>query len=403
MALQLSFLAKLLSGLMIFFLVLGSYNPGEARLSVRDYPTQALHTAGYLLAQQDAGGAIPDVPNGESVNMDSNMEYALIGFAAAYQRSADARYLAALEGGIRWLAAREEMADPPWRGSWFYAYSSTPPYAPLPVSPDPAIIDVRGVDATSALFVYLLYLHATLSGSNALAQEYEAHARAALDFVLAHDQSPDGFFYSSWQRWQKDGKWHLWPFRYAADQGDVYLGMSSGWALYRDARYQNAAWRLKQQTPAAFFDASQGRYAIGIYEDGSLETGLEGFGGIFPQGYLAWVFGDDPTTRAALAWLASCRQTDGSLGCYPGDPRFSLSASLYAMSAHALGEPLPTQTLDWMLANTYDSQDGGIRDSLEANSEKYPNVAAFGVIALLGFSALPAAPPESLFLPRISR
>jgi hypothetical protein len=45
------------------------------------------------------------------------MEYALMGLAAAYQHSRDPRYLAALEKGIRWLAAREEMSDPKWRGS----------------------------------------------------------------------------------------------------------------------------------------------------------------------------------------------------------------------------------------------------------------------------------------------
>jgi len=388
---------KLFSCYMVLFMVLGCQQSGNSPVPVpltvpeNRYHTFALRTANYLLGQQDAGGAIPDVPQGESVNMDSNMEYALIGLAAAYRHGSDRRYLTALERGIRWLAAREEMTDPQWRGSWFYAYSSTPPYAPLPTSPDdPAIIDVRGVDATSALFVYLLYLHANLSGSNALAQQYKAHATAALDFVLTNNQSPDGFFYSSWQQWKSDGQWHLWPFRYAADQGDVYLGMFSGGALYNDSRYKNAAQHLKQQTPVTFFDAARGRYAVGINEDGSLESELDGFNGIFPQGYLGWVFGNNQTSQAALGWLTARVQSDGSLVCYPGDPRFSLSAALYAMSSAALGKPFPAKTMDWMLANTYDSSDGGIRDTLDKNSEKYPNVAGFSVAALLEFPAVPA-------------
>ncbi|MBM3150636.1 MAG: hypothetical protein FJZ96_00280 [Chloroflexi bacterium] len=366
------------------------------------YSVYALLIADYLLNQQNADGAIPDVPNGESVNMDSNMEYALMGLAAAYRQSGDSRYLSGLENGIRWLAAREEMSDAQWRGSWFYAYSSTPPYAPIPTSPDdPAILDVRGVDATSALFVYLLYLHSTLSGSNALALEYEDNARAALDFVLTHNQSADGFFYSSWQKWASDGEWHLWPFRYAADQSDVYLGMQAGWLLYNDALYRDVAIHLHSQTPVIFFDTSQERYAIGIYEDGSFESELDGFDGIFPQGYLPWVFGDNQSNHAAFEWLTSCVQTDGSLVCYPGDPRFSLSAAIYAMAAVALGESLPTQPLDWLIANTFDDQDGGVRDTLDPNSEKYPNVAGFCVAAFLEFSAFPSA--IKVYLPYVSR
>jgi hypothetical protein len=369
------------------------------------YSTSALLIADYLLNQQNADGAIPDVPNGESVNMDSNMEYALMGLAAAYQHSRDPRYLAALEKGIRWLAAREEMSDPKWRGSWFYAYSATPPYDPLPTSPgDPAITDVRGVGATSALFVYLLYLHSTLSGSNTLAEEYETHARAALDFVLDRNQSAEGFFYSSWQKWASDGEWHLWPFRYTADQADVYLGMQAGWILYAETRYRDVAAHLRSQVPVTFFDSSRSRYALGLYEDGSFESALEGFNGIFPQGYLAWVFGEHPSNRAAFNWLTSCVQTDGSLVCYPGDPRFSLSVSLYAMSAIALGEQFPTRSADWLIENTFDEQDGGVRDTLDPNSEKYPNVAGFTVIAFLKISAFPSSVmANKVYLPYLSR
>jgi len=63
-------------------------------------PDIALLIVDYLLNQQDANGAIPDVPNGETVNIDSNMEYALIGFAAAYHYAGSPAYLSALELGI---------------------------------------------------------------------------------------------------------------------------------------------------------------------------------------------------------------------------------------------------------------------------------------------------------------
>jgi hypothetical protein len=60
------------------------------------------------------------------------------------------------------------------------------------------------------------------------------------------------------------------------------------------------------------------------------------------------------------------------------------------MAATALGEPFPTQSVDWLIVNTFGEQDGGIRDTPDPNSEKYPNVAGFSVVALLGFRALPA-------------
>jgi hypothetical protein len=280
------------------------------------------------------------------------------------------------------------MTDTFWRGSWFYVYSSISPYNPIPTSPDdPNILDVRGVDATSALFVYLLYLHSELSGTNSLAQEYESHARAALDFVINHDKSSDGFFYSSWQKLASDGQWHLWPFRYTADQGDVYLGMQAGWLLYNDVSYSDVATHLKNQMPYLFFNNTKGKYATGIYEDGSLETDFDGFNGIFPQGYVSWVFGENNYNQTAFNWLSSCVQSNGSLHCYPNDPHYSLSASLYAMSATALQKPYPTNSIDWLISNTYDEEDGGIGDTPDADSEKYSNVAGFSIVALLNFPA----------------
>jgi len=349
----------------------------------------AAHVAGFLLRLQDSNGAISDEPGSPVVNEDSNMEYALAGLAAAYWHNHNPRCLRGLDKGIRWLAAREEMTDRRWRGSWFYAFSSKPPYQPVPTSPGSGITDVRGVDTTSALFVYLLYLRSELSGSVALSHRYERNARAALGFILKRNRSRSGLFYSSWQRRTSDGSWRLWRFRYAADQGDVYLGLRAGWLLYRDKRYLLAANRLRKRVGSALFASSLGRYVVGIDVDGSQERDLEGFDGVFPQGYLGWIWGNTAVNRRALAWLAARVQPSGALRCYPGDPGYSLSAAIFAMASGSLYAHSATSSLSWIVRRTYSWRDGSVRDSLAPGSEKYANVAGFSLISLLGAPALP--------------
>jgi len=75
---------------------------------VVDYTATGLKVASYLLKQQNADGMIPDEPGSQIVNEDSNMEYALIGLAAAYRRATmyttSRVWNAALPG---WLRARK--------------------------------------------------------------------------------------------------------------------------------------------------------------------------------------------------------------------------------------------------------------------------------------------------------
>jgi hypothetical protein len=352
------------------------------------YETTALKIADFLLALQDDEGAVPDSPGSGLVNEDSNMEYALLGLAAAYRLSEEPKYLLGLERGISWLAEREEMGDPRWRGSWYYAFSPRPPYAPVPVPVGPGIVNVRGVDATSALFVYLLYVHSRISGLETLSLRYEENARAALDFLMTCNRKGDGSFFSSWHQRQADQRWHLWPYCYSADQADVYLGLQAGWLLYQDSRYQAAAAGLAEVARRKFFSAAGKRYALGRDEDGDIELDLEGFNGIFPQGYLPWVFGDNDENQASCRWLQGHVGADGSLSCYSQDPRYSLSIAVYALAASALGRPPVTLSLDWLIANNFDPLDGGVRDTAAAKSEKYANVAGFTVMALLGFPNL---------------
>jgi hypothetical protein len=350
-----------------------------------NYPAYALRVADYLLSQQSADGVIPDGKGGRVANVDSTMEYALIGFAAAYWYSRDSRYLNGLEKGIRWLAAREDMSNTAWRGSWYYGYSTRSPYQSVSISPGAGVTNVRGVDSTSTLFVYLLYLHKTLSGSDTLARRYEPNARAALNFVLTKNRAADGFFYSSWQKWS-GGAWELWPFRYAADQGDNYLGFKAGVLMYGDAAYQQAVSRT-EQVSTAFFDTASGNYAVGTYDDGSLERAEPSFSRVFPQGYLPWIFGASGRNVNAFQWLYSCEQSVGA-PCTAEELSYSLTTAVLALSASALNYPVPTTALDRLVAYAFDPADGAVRDTTSPDSYKYSNVAGLTVAALVQFPAL---------------
>jgi hypothetical protein len=347
---------------------------------------QALRMADFILSLQNASGAIPDERGAITVNEDSNMEYALIGLGAAYGASKDVKYLNGLEKGIKWLADREEMKDRNWKGSWYYVYSSDAPYAHIPTSPGPGIRDVRGVDATSALFVYLVYLDQRLTGSSALARTYAANCRAALMFLLNHNLDLDGLSRSSWQLDISDGQWHLFKCKYSADQGDVYLGMRAGEVLYRDARYGQAAVTLRRQTPIRVFSASLQRYALAIQEDGKLEISDDGNSAAFSQGYLSWMWGVTSSNRAAVEWLRSKVQPDGSIVSIAGKPISSLNVAMLAMASRALAQPTPRKSLQWLVDNAYDANTGGIRSSLGADgNHEYNNETAFCLLGFLGF------------------
>src|SRR5205823_9162917 len=85
---------------------------------------QAIRIADFILSLQNADGAIIDEAGVNTVNQDSNMEYALIGLGAAYDATKNPKYLDGLEKGIKWLAQREEMADARWKGSWYYVFAA---------------------------------------------------------------------------------------------------------------------------------------------------------------------------------------------------------------------------------------------------------------------------------------
>jgi len=358
---------------------LPSSEPAHSHASA-NWP-QALRIADFILSLENAAGAIPDQPGVITVNEDSNMEYALIALGAAYAATRDVRYRDGLERGIQWLAAREEMTDPRWKGSWWYVYSANPPYQPIPTSPGAGVTDVRGVDATSTLFVYLLYLDQKLTGNDTLVKTYASNAQAALDFVIHHNLDQDGFSRSSWQRHASDGRWYMYAFKYSADQGDVYLGMHAGALLYHVDEYERIARFLRESTQQRLFAKAQGRYGLGINETGAFDSAPY----VFAQGYLAWMWGDTRQNRQALAWLRSKVASDGALVEAKGKPAESLSVAMLGMADAALRQPQPEKSLQWLVTKPFDPATGGIHDTADPKTPEYNNVAGFCAIALLGF------------------
>lgn len=346
---------------------------------------EALRMADFILSLQKPDGAIVDQSGGNKVNEDSNMEYALIGLGAAFEASGQEKYLFGLEKGIRWLADREEMNDPRWKGSWYFVYSATTGEH-LPTSPGPGMIDARGVDATSALFTYLLYLDKRLSPTSSLADRYASNGRAALDFVIRENLAPDGLSRSSWLQRENDRQWTLFEERYAADQADVYLGMHAGRLLYGEARYERVAKDLQAKTPELIFDTAQRRYALGRDSQGARASTDDGLSAAFSQGYITWIWGNTAADRQATEWLRSKVNGDGSIVTVPGKPSYSLTIAMLGLADTALAAPPPADSLHWLLVHTWDANTGGVHHSLDPNDGgESNNEAGFCVIAFMRF------------------
>lgn len=339
------------------------------------YTAQALKMADYILGLQDSNGAIPDSVGNGKINEDSNMEYALMGLAAAYSFSGVPKYLAGLRKGIDWLAARQDMTDPFFKGTWFYTYDAKPPYAHVATSPGGGVSDVRGVDATNSLFVYCVYLHDTLAGTKELGTKYAANCKAALDFLIANTTSPDGFSLSSYQL--SGGTWKLWRYEYTADQIDVWLGYEAGARMYGDVAYHERADFIRLNVPKVFMLADH--YSIGRDEGGSLDTNLDGFDGIWPNGYVPWALGPSVASTKSLLWMN--KRT----------PTYGIEIGINAAGCAACGLPEPASVVT-LINSMFDAASGGVDDTASDNT-KYTNVAAVCVIGLLGFKAFDGGAP----------
>jgi hypothetical protein len=353
--------------------------------SADEFSSDALRIADFILSLQKPDGAIVDERGGNKVNEDSNMEYALIGLGAAYARSHQVKYLKGLEKGIQWLADREEMSDPRWKGSWFFVYSAQTGEH-LPSSPGPGMMDARGVDATSAVFTYLLYLDSRLTHSSVFAGKFATNGRAALNFVLRENLAEDGLSQSSWLQSAKDRQWTLFEEQYSADQGDVYLGMHAGELLYRDATYARVADTLKARTPELIFVPGEGRYGLGRDSNGSVTASDDGISAAFSQGYLSWMWGNTAANHSASQWLRAHVQSDGSLVTVKGKPSYTLNIAMLGMADAALRAPAPAESFRWLMTHTYDTGTGGVHHSTElSDNAESNNEAGFCILALTGF------------------
>ena len=356
-----------------FCLALALLFTGCARREADRNRMAALKMADFILSVQLENGAIPDAPGADTVNEDSDMEYALTALAAACQETGQKKYLAGLEKGIAWLAAAEDMDDGPWRGSWWYRYDRTGGRAAAPQGG--GVEDVRGVDAASALFVYLLYLHGQCAGSSALADRYRENAEAALNFLLTGSRTEEGFFASSFQM-DAAGRWSRYDCCYSADQGDVWLGLRAGALLYGYAGCAEAADFLREETPETFFSVERGRYCIGL-EDGRQDWSEDGFGPEQSQGYLPWLWGDSEQNRAAVGWLREKMAGDRSA-------EYSLTAAFLLLGESGLGGTPSADAADWLLRTGADEAGGGVFDSPRDRTQTV-NTAAFCALALLGW------------------
>jgi hypothetical protein len=329
-----------------------------------------LRIADFILSLQQPSGAIKDDPGGSLINEDSNMQYALIGLAAAYAHSGDPKYLEGLRAGVEWLGSKMTMDDPRWNGSYPLSFNY-PSYS--------GNYSTRGVDATSSLFPYCVHLHQRLSGSNALRDQYEPQIRAALQFLDTYNTCADGFSLSSWV----DGQ--LWAYEYTADQMDVYLGWEAARRMFpTEGHFVSRADFYRTQVPAVFFLSGKGRYALGRDHGGAMESAWEGFNGIFPNGYLPWTIGPHANNTKALQFLESCIQANGSIRVGNQTRAYTLSAATYLCGCAGIGRTPNQSVISWLCNTAFDPQSGGVNDSSTDNT-KYSNVAGFCAAGLLGF------------------
>lgn len=331
-------------------LLVGAFSaagPAQARLP-EQATARAIRAANYILSNQDPGGAIRDAANTTAVNMDNNMNYAMVGLAAAFQATRVPRFLEGMRRGLLWLASVQE-AD----GAWHWGYL-TPQYRPFVSEYYRAlgITDIKGVDAIQAYYAYTLFLYVQLSGDRGLRERLLPTARSGIEYLIAHNY--DGrFFYSSWQ--QRGGQWYRLDQQYSAGQADVFLGLMAMWRLSGEARYLEMALRLRRDL-RVFFRQD----AWGISRD-------DASGYRFSNGYLPYVFG----IAEGLRWLAG--HQDGS----------AIAAASLALGLQANGLPA-----DEPLGALADLQ--GPRGGVAVSSDPafrgyyYTNDAGFAILAWLG-------------------
>jgi hypothetical protein len=339
--------ARALPALVLIFLI----SHAVAKANDRTFPEQqrALQAADYILSCQDPNGAVRDAHDNPGVNMDNNMNYAMVALLAAYRASGDGKYLVAVRRGLDWLASVQE-AD----GAWHWGYLA-PTYEPFVGESYRrlGISDIQGVDAIQAYFAYVLYLYVQASGDREAGETLLPAARRGIDYLLKHNYN-GRIFYSSWQR--RGNFWFRLPTMYSAGQADVYLGLMALWRLTGDSRYDLAAQRLKSHLASTFL--RNGVWKTSWWDNRPYR---------FSNGYIPYVFG----RTEGVDWLAD--NQDGS----------ALARSVLALGLQANDRPAVAPLTH---LGSLQGPHGGIAFSSRPRFSRYyyTNDAGFAALAWLG-------------------
>ncbi|MBI4744127.1 MAG: hypothetical protein HY776_04845 [Actinobacteria bacterium] len=357
-----------------FFVSTSLTNTFASNISTKKYnifKKAIIKTADFIVALQDKNGAIKDSSDGY-INEDSTMEYGLIGLAAAYHKTNNAKYLTALKKGIKWLA-KVQNKD----GSWYIAYNHNYLSETPSVYQEDSIEAIKGVASTNSLFVYNLYLYTYLSKDKTLAVILRKNSEKALIFILKNNyDAKDGYFRNSYQK--RNGRWYLWPVKYSADQADCYLGLMAGYRLYGNPKYLTKAKAIKENFNSIFFDKNKKIFKVGIDEKNQALDD-SGFNEYFVQGYAPWVFGNNKYTKMSIDWLRKKQNKNGGIEVKEEGRVYSLTTALYALNEKSLKEK-KINALNYLFNTAQDKENGGVKDS-SSDSALYSNVAAFSILS----------------------
>ncbi len=165
--------------------------------------------------------------------------------------------------------------------------------------------------------------------------------------------------------------------------------LKAGALLYDAAKYGPYADFIQTNAPKDYYSTSKGRFCNGIDDGGVKNWALDGFDGIFPNGYLPWMWCSGAETEGAYNWLKSYVQTDGSIKIGT-DPTYALSVSIYGMAAANLKHVQPTTSFQWLnktpTSGPFDNISGGVHDTPKNSDSMYDNVAGFSLMALMGWT-----------------
>jgi hypothetical protein len=162
------------------------------------------------------------------------------------------------------------------------------------------------------------------------------------------------------------------------------LGLHAAFLLFGDAKYEELARKIKNNIYWKFFYTRKHRFALGINEDMKIQKHMEKVNGIFPQGYLPWVFGHSiPFPENSLDWLLSKQKHNGKIKVSGG--KYALTPIIQIMGQLRIYSTFNLKAWLWVNKFCYDSATGGIRDKPSKRSVEFCNVAGFGIIALTGF------------------